>query len=244
MKLLFTALIGALPIFKLKIFFLRALGHKIHHTAKIGFSLLFVDSITLKEKAIIGHFNFFKIKKLTMASSSFIKRSNIFKGPIDVYLDSNSGISKQNKFRRANYPISVGEASLHLGKNSFIVSNHFIDLTKSVSFGDNSILAGINTQLWTHGYYHANEGPDRIGIDGEIKIGNNVYVGSKCLFNPGVKVSDAIHIGAGSVISKDLTEKGMYVSQGLRFIKNDIDTIKGKLHKVEDKNLVEQVYNK
>lgn len=244
MKKLLTALIGVLPIFKLKLFFLRALGHKIHHTAKIGFSLLFIDSITLKEKAIIGHFNFFKIKKLTMANSSFIGKANIFKGPIDVFIGLNSGISKQNKLRRANYPISIGSAGLYLGNNSFIVSNHFIDLTRSVSFGDNSILAGIKSQLWTHGYYHANTGSDRIRIDGEIKIGNNVYIGSASIFNPGVKVSDAIHIGAGSVISKNLEESGMYVSQGLRYIKNDIDTIKEKLHKADDENLIEQVYYK
>lgn len=244
MKIFLTALIGILPIFKIKIIFLRALGHQIHHTAKIGFSLLFIDKIVLKEKAVIGNFNFFKVKKLAICKSGFVGKVNIFKGPISVFIGENSGISKQNKFRRANYPVSVGEASLHLGENSFIVSNHFIDLTKSVSFGDNSILAGVGTQIWTHGYYHGNKGPERIRIDGDVIIGNNVYIGSRCLFNPGVKVSDAIHIGSGSVVSKHLEQPGMYVSQGLRHIKNNIDTIKEKLYKMDDDNLVEQVYAK
>lgn len=244
MKKIITLFVGLIPIGIIRKLFLNLIGHKISYKSKLGFNILYISDIKLEERTSIGSFNLIAIKSLYLEKQSFIKRFNYFKGPFKVHLSYKSGISNNNKFRRANYPISVGEASLHLGKNSFIVSNHFIDLTKSVSFGDNSILAGINTQLWTHGYYHANEGPDRIRIDGEIKIGNNVYAGSKCLFNPGVKVSDAIHIGAGSVISKDLTEKGMYVSQGLRFIKNDLDTIKEKLHKVEDKNLVEQVYNK
>lgn len=244
MKKIITLFVGLIPIGIIRKLFLNLIGHKISYKSKLGFNILYISDIKLEERTSIGSFNLIAIKSLYLEKQSFIKRFNYFKGPFKVHLSYKSGISNNNKFRRANYPISVGEASLHLGKNSFIVSNHFIDLTKSVSFGDNSILAGINTHLWTHGYYHANEGPDRIRIDGEIKIGNNVYAGSKCLFNPGVKVSDAIHIGAGSVISKDLTEKGMYVSQGLRFIKNDLDTIKEKLHKVEDKNLVEQVYNK
>ena len=169
---------------------------------------------------------------------------NIFKGPICVSLLEKSGVSKNNKFRRANSPISYGKSRLELGENSFIVSNHFLDLTRTITIGDNSILAGIRSQLWTHGYYHADTGSDRIRIDGEIHIGDNVYIGSSCIFNPGVKVSNAIHIGAGSTISKNLEKQGMYVGQGLRYIENDLERIKNKLQKVDVKNLVEPVYEK
>jgi len=145
---------------------------------------------------------------------------------------------------RARKGVSYGESCLTLGRLTKVTVGHHLDLTKSITFGDNSILAGIKSQMWTHGYYHANEGPYRIRIDGDIEIGNNVYVGSRCLFNPGVKVRDAIHIGAGSVISKNLEQSGMYVSQELRYLKNDINTIKEKLHRVQDNGLVEHVYSK
>jgi serine acetyltransferase len=57
-------------------------------------------------------------------------------------------------------------------------------------------------------------------------------------------VGNAIHIGTGSVISKDLKESGMYVGQALRFIDNNLDLIKSKLNKVEEDGLVEIVYTK
>ncbi|UPS92550.1 hypothetical protein [Bizionia sp. M204] len=161
-----------------------------------------------------------------------------------LFYKKKAGISKQNKIRRANAPISYGNAILSLGENSIIVSNHFLDLTKSISIGQHSILAGIGSQLWTHGYYHDDTGPARIRIDGEIKIQNNVYVGSRCIFNPGVVVNNAINIGAGSIISKNLMEKGMYVSQKMRHVDNNIITIRSKLKKVKGHNLIEEVYSK
>lgn len=244
MKLYLTALFGLIPINVIKIFFLRLLGHDVSFKSKIGFSVLFVNTITIGKFAKIGNFNFIKAEELNLEKHSFIGSLNVIKGPIFIHLKSKSGISKQNKIRRANYPITYGNSKLQLGFNSFVVSNHFLDLTKSVTIGENSIIAGVNSQFWTHGYYHADNGTERIRIDGEIKIGDNVYIGSSCIFNPGIKVNNAIHIGAGSVISKNLEKSGMYVNQGLRFIDNNIEKVKSKLEKVNDLDLVEQVYTK
>ena len=244
MKSTLTAIFGLIPINFFKIFLLKSIGHKISYKSKIGFSFLMVNKIELESHAKIKHFNFIKIETLVLKEGSFIGNFNIFKGPINVVLEKKSGVSKQNKIRRAYSPITRGLATLTLGYNTIIVSNHFLDLTRSIYLGDNSIIAGIGTKMWTHGYYHANIGADRIRIDGEIKIGNNVYIGSSCIFNPGVNITDAIHVGAGSVISKNLEKPGMYVGQGLRYIENDIEKIKNKLLKVDDFDLVEQVYTK
>ncbi|APY08484.1 hypothetical protein BWZ20_09310 [Winogradskyella sp. J14-2] len=244
MKKIVTLVVGLIPVGLLRKVLLNILGHKISYNSKFGINILWVKHISLEEDSSIGHFNFIANKLVRLEKKAFIKNFNYFRGPFDVYIGNESGISNNNKFRRAKYPISVGDSSLQLGKNSFIVSGHFVDLTRAVSFGDNSILAGIRSQIWTHGYYHANDGSDRVRIDGDVVIGNNVYIGSSCIFNPGIKVLDAIHIGAGSVISKNLEESGMYVGQGLRFVSKNIDDIKSKLHKVEDENLVEDVYYK
>ncbi|MBA6151930.1 acyltransferase [Gelidibacter maritimus] len=244
MKKALTMLCGLLPLNPVKIFLLRALGHSISYKSHIGISVLYVDKLELRKHSRIKHLNFLKMKKLVLGEESFIGNYNIIKGPMEVSLADKAGISKQNKIRRSYAPISYGRAVLQLGQNTIIVSKHFLDLTKSIYVGDNSIIAGIGSQFWTHGYYHAAQGKDRIRIDGDIHIGNNVYIGSGCIFNPGVKVSDAIHIGAGSVISKNLVDKGMYVSQGLRYIENSIEAIKSKLTKVEGFDLIEQVYTK
>ncbi|MEJ1221499.1 acyltransferase [Sediminicola sp. 1XM1-17] len=241
---LLTLLFGFIPINIIKIFLLNSLGHKISYKSKIGISVLLIKRIELNNNAKINNFNFIKIKKLVLKDGSFIGRFNIINGPFEMSLDSKAGISKQNKIRRSNPPISYGNAVLSLGYNSFIVSNHFLDLTRSIEIGENSIIAGIGTQLWTHGYYHSDKGSQRIRIDGEIIIKNNVYVGSSCIFNPGVVVNEAIHIGAGSTVSKNLVESGMYVSQSLRYIDNDMEKVKSKLDRMDDFQSVEEVYIK
>lgn len=244
MKKILTFIFGCIPINRLKIFLLRSLGHSISYKAYIGFSVLLVKKIELEKHSKIKHFNFLKLNSIILKEESFIGSFNIIKGPIDVLLNIRAGISKQNKMVRANSPITYGGSQLELGVNSIIVSSHFLDLTKSINIGENSIIAGINSQLWTHGYYHASTGQERIRIDGGINIGNNVYVGSGCIFNPGVKVANAIHIGAGSVISKNLDLSGMYVSQSLRHIENNIEMVKSKLNKVSNIDLIEPVYKK
>lgn len=55
-------------------------------------------------------------------------------------------------------------------------------------------------------------------MDGEIKIGDNCYIGSRCIFMPGVKVCNDVIVGAGSCVSKSLTKKGVYVNQPLRHL--------------------------
>lgn len=244
MKSFFTAIICLFPINAIKVLLLNLIGHDISGSVKVGFSLVFCPKMELAKGTRIGHFNLIKINKLELSEKSYIKHFNYFKGPFSLILKEKSGITYQNRIRRSYSPVSYGDAMLYLGQNSFIVSNHLLDVTKSITIGDNSILAGLGSQIWTHGYYHANEGPDRVRIDGEVKIGDNVYIGSRCVFNPGVKVAKAIHIGAGSVISKDLLEPGMYVGQALRYLDNNIENIKERLTKVDSKDLIETVYLK
>lgn len=232
-----------LPSFILRVV-LRLFGFKIGNGVKIGFSIIKSNTIILENNVKIGHFNLILNDKIHLKEDSIIGYLNILKGPFSVLLDNKAAIGNKNYMTRAKTGITFGKSLLHLGNLTKITVGHHLDLTQSIIFGENSILAGIKSQLWTHGYYHADIGKDRIRIDGEIYIGNNVYIGSSCVFNPGVKVGNSIHIGGGSTISKDLNKSGMYVGQGLRFIENNIDTVKNKLTKIVDKNLVEQVYKK
>lgn len=244
MKSFLTATICLIPINAVKGPLLKLMGHKISMSAKIGMSLVYSPKLNLGKGAKIGHFNFLKVNQVKLGEKSYIKHFNYLKGPFSLILEDTSGITYQNRIRRSYAPISYGEATLYLGKNSIIVSNHILDITRSIIIGDNSILAGLGTQIWTHGYYHADEGPDRVRIDGEVHIGNNVYVGSRCVFNPGVKIGNAIHIGAGSVVSKDLEKPGMYVGQALRYLDNNINSIKNRLTKLNSKEPVETIYIK
>ena len=200
--------------------------------------------MSIEDNVKIGHLNLILNDELSLKTSSYLGYLNILKGPFKLLLTEKAAIGNKNYITRGFLGLTYGVSILKLGFLTKITSGHHIDLTRSIKFGDNSILAGLSSQLWTHGYYHADIGSDRIRIDGEIHIGDNVYIGSRCIFNPGIKVSNAIHIGAGSSISKNLDKDGMYVGQGLRYIENDLERIKNKLQKIDVKNLVEPVYEK
>ncbi len=236
-------LVFILPSF-LGVLVLKSLGHKVSLKTKIGFSFIISKSISIEKNVKIGHFNLIIVDKLNLANNVRIGYLNILKGPFDVLLKDRAAIGNKNYFTRGRKGITFGESKLTLGELTKITTGHHIDLTQGISIGNFSIIAGVRSQMWTHGYYHANIGKDRIRIDGEIHIGDNVYVGSGCIFNPGVKIANAVHIGGGSVISKDLNNLGMYVSQELRFIDNSFEKVKKKLEKVDDFDLVEEVYKK
>lgn len=242
-KFIICVLVLFLPSFVLRPL-LRLIGHKIGKRSKIGFSVITSRTIVIEDDVRIGHLNLILNQSIELSNNSIIGYLNIFKGPFKLSLGEKSAIGNKNYITRGFLGITYGSSELSLGKLTKITTGHHLDLTKNIKFGDYSILAGIRSQMWTHGYYHAQKGKDRIRIDGDISIGNNVYVGSGCVFNPGVSVYDAIHIGGGSVVSKDLTQEGMYVGQPMRFIKQNFEEVKEKLTKVSGYNLVEEVYYK
>jgi len=244
MRKIFTLFFGMFPFNFVRVGLLNLLGHNISFKSKIGFGFYMVNKITLMPNAKIGHLNYLKLEEIQLSDHAFIKNLNYIKGPFKLVLGIKSGIAMMNKIRRAYHPVTYGISELKLGYNTFIVSNNFFDLTRSIRFGDNSQLGGVETQFWTHGYVHEETGEGRIRVDGEINIGNNVYIGSRCLFNPGVEIVDAVNIGGNSVISKDIKEKGLYVNQQLRRLDLDINKIKQNLNKVVVQDLIEDVYTK
>lgn len=239
--LFFSCLV--LPGFLLK-FVLRMLGCKVGRNVKIGFSIILTTDLRLHDNARIGHFNYIKINSLELKESAYIGSFNICRGPFSILLKKRAAIGRSCLIRRSRLGVTYGKSELVLGELSKLTAYHFVDLTKSIVFGDFSTLAGIRSQLWTHGYVHAPTGPDRFRVDGEITIGNNVYIGSGVIINPGVTVADAINIGGGATVAKSLEEVGMYVSQPLRKIDKDYNSIMVGLSEVMEEGLLEKVYEK
>lgn len=229
---------------KISVLLLRLLGYKVGKQVKIGFSLVYCNSILIMDGGKIGHLNVIAIDSLIMQRQSYIGSLNVIKGPIQIILDEIGAIGKSNFINRGKLGITYGIAILKLGKLSKITAFHYIDLTRSITFGDYSTLAGVRSQIWTHGYMHANEGPGRFRVDGDVNIGDNVYIGTGSIINPGVNIANSINIGGNSSIAKSLLEPGMYVSQPLRYISKDYEQTKSKLTRVKSDNLVEEVYEK
>jgi acetyltransferase-like isoleucine patch superfamily enzyme len=103
-----------------------------------------------------------------------------------------------------------------IGNNTKVQSHAFI--CELVTIGDNCFIG--------HGVMFVNDlfstgGPARGNKDlwKSTLIGNNVSVGSNVTLLP-VKICDNVVIGAGAVVTKDITESGIYVGNPAKKIKN------------------------
>lgn len=182
---------------------------------KIGFSVILADELFLDGDIMIGHFNYVSVHKLSMKKGSKIGKLNRIKGDIDVELDEKAFFDHKIVASGPNSCLTVkGRSKLYLGKGAHIVRGLF-NLTDSIYIGNNSTIAGSGSEFWTHSFYI---GKELSRVDGGIHIGDNCYIGSQCIFMPGIQIADNITIGAGSCVAKSLSEKGTYVNQGLRFI--------------------------
>ena len=185
--------------------------------SKIGFSFVFVDSLAIANNCSIGNGSIIKCDSINMKDNAYIGRLNILYGPFKIILCKFAAIGNNNKITRGpKFSTNEHRSFIRLGELSKITANHRIDVTRSIYFGKYTTLAGTNSEMWTHGYVHAESGPERYRVDGPIILKNNVYIGSRSLITSGVSIESSIQVGAGSVVSKSLHEKGYYVSQGLR----------------------------
>lgn len=233
-------LIFLLPLRVVLIIF-PTLRLRIQPETRIGFSWINVSRLVMESGSRIGNFNFIQCNRLYLKSQSSIHSGNIIRGPFSVLLNLKSQIGNRNIISRSPRGSSWGVSLLKVGRNSKITAAHKIDCTKSVFIGDNSIVAGLSSQLWTHGYFHESDG-GRFRVDGKIVIGNNVYVGSASIINAGVSIASNITIGSHSSVSKNLLVAGLYVSSPLRFINRSKQDLMDKLSPVDGFNLCERVY--
>lgn len=189
---------------------LSLFGFEVDRDARVGFSLVWVNSLTLEEKSRIGHFNIIRCREFRLSKSAYIGMLNIVLGPFDLTLGARSSIGTSNTVSRARHLVG-SNAVLTLGVLSKITSNHKIDCFDSISFGDFTTLAGSGSQLWTHSFKHDREGPGRNESSAEIIIGNNVYIGSGSILTAGITIGSSIGIGPGSVVTKSLFKSGQYL---------------------------------
>jgi acetyltransferase-like isoleucine patch superfamily enzyme len=178
LKLVLAALISILPINALRVLGYRLLGYQVD--GRIGFGTVVAVSTARIEKCKIGAFN-------------------LFIGPMQVEIGAGASIGERNTFScgfwttQAQYKNKNYARSLQIGANAVITSGHYFDLAGSVVLGENSWVAGIGSQFWTHG----------AGVtDRDIRIGRDCYLGSAVRFAPGSAVGDNTIVAMGSVVTK------------------------------------------
>ena len=193
---------------------------------KIGFSIIISDYIELGDKSSIGHLNFIKCNRL-LINGGYIRHLNFIKGNFSVKINQKAWINNQNKI--SSIGNTYHDIYLVLHEGAKIGVKHLLDMTDSIIIGKNSMLAGADTQIWTHNFYFSKKSSKIAREDAKVIIGSNCYIGARCTIMAGVNISNSITVGAHCCISKSLIKEGLYVGQGLRFIEFDPDKKMEKL---------------
>lgn len=221
------------------------LGFDISWRSRFGFSIIKTNKIKFKGLIKIGHFNYLAVDSLCMNNGARISHFNFFKGPFNILMSHSSSIGNFNKFSRAALNIvTFGKSNLYLNKAAILTSNHFLDMTCSIYFGKYSCLAGKNSQIWTHGYVHNDSGLGRHRVDGSVHIGNNVYIGSACILNPGLFISNGAMLAPGLSLNKDILSSVLVISPPPSYFEKP-DEVKYFDKKIVGEGvLIERVYKK
>lgn len=116
---------------------------------RVGFSLMLCNEIHLAEGASIGHLNIIIVDRLIMGKDARIGHLNFIKGGFDLRMVEKASIHLQNKITRilslhGNYC----KATLDMKYHAKIGVKHLLDMTRNISIGENSMLAGSDTQIW------------------------------------------------------------------------------------------------
>lgn len=121
-------------------------------------------------------------------------------------------------FGRIHYARSIG---VTIGSNCRIYIDSWGTEPELVSIGNNVTIAADCTILTHDGSYILKK---KIGSSRQykilpVKIGSNVFVGTKSIILPGVCICDDVIIGAGSIVVKSILEPGVYVGNPVRKVK-------------------------
>jgi len=122
---------------------------------------------------------------------------NVFRGPFALHIEDGVRIGWSNVFECLlditddRYDPGLFQRYCRIGENATITEKHFFDATAGLEIGQNSWIAGRDSQFWTHGAETA----------GTIVVGSDCYVGSAVRFIPKSGVGNHCLVGVGSVVT-------------------------------------------
>jgi maltose O-acetyltransferase len=102
--------------------------------------------------------------------------------------------------------------NVELGSKCVIQSNTVIG---------NDVIMGPNVRIYTRNHIMNGETLYRESgkIQKEVKVGSNVWIGESVIILPGVEIHDNAVIGAGSVVTKSVSNGCLYAGNPAKYIK-------------------------
>ncbi len=212
-KKLLLLLTAIVPFNRMRIFLYRLVaGYRISYDSRVG-CLNYLDFTRCTiEQGRIGHFNIIRCQDFAMAPGSRIDKFNHIKNVHRFDLGGEAAVGTRNHFigtRQGLTPFKEHE-NIAVGDGSIITVGHMFDLSDTVSIGSNVTFGGRGSEVWTHGF-----DVNHVKIQAPVHIGDDVYVGSRCLIIQSVRITAGVSLGAGTVVSKTISDPGFYVSSQL-----------------------------
>lgn len=129
------------------------------------------------------------------ATNCTIGPRNLFTGPMTVTIGPGTTIGAANSFVCGDWVRQFDTQryprDLRIGSRCLITGNHWFDVCGRVVIGDDTWIAGRESQFWTHG----------AGVSKtSIVLGNRCYIGSAVRFGPGAMIGDDCVVGLASVV--------------------------------------------
>lgn len=172
-------------------------------------SLLRIAILKIKHRKKL-QFDFTNIKSVYIGKGVRIKISNgnVLSLGNNVYIDDYCCLECIN-------------GDIYVGDNTFFNTNNKIVALKKIFIGENCLF-GPNVGIFDHDHnFENNELP--IIQQGyktkEIEIGNDIWIGCNCTITRGVKICDKVIVAANSVVTKEISSKGVYGGVPSKFIK-------------------------
>lgn len=110
-----------------------------------------------------------------------------------------------------------------LGQHSHLAPYHYcLVANRQLHIGDH-VAIGPRCQFFCHSNGIPPDAPatpfTACHVDGDIRIGNNVFIGAGCIVLPGAVIGDNVVVGAGSVVKGVLESGWVYAGQPARKVK-------------------------
>jgi acetyltransferase-like isoleucine patch superfamily enzyme len=130
----------------------------------------------------------------------------------DCVIQDNVHFGIKDPFSDSNY-ISIGDRTF-IGRCSEFNSNGRIVIGNDCLIASNTTFVDVN-----HGISRSKRINDQPWVFDDIIIGNDVWIGSKCVILKGVKIGTGSIIGAGAVVNKSIPEYEIWAGNPARFIR-------------------------
>lgn len=204
LRLALLAVIALLPGFVKRPLYRSLFGYRIGRGVRIGLVILDAEAVELGDGTEIGHLNLItRVGSFITGKSVRIGPLNIIRGGERVRLGDYAEVMRLNVLNAIpDHDCTTSPASrLEIGRGAVVVSGHRIDFTDQVTIGQNVIIGGRNSSLWTHNRQST----------APIEIGDFCYLGSEVRLAPGARLAERSILGLGSVLAGAIDTPGSLV---------------------------------